>query len=152
MISTSFSLYVNATPEYSNYWGGGIGISYSGIGLSYGVKTDRDIKFASIGCIDYSSQYGATCGGGIGWTTTELFPQKANHHGFGVYVGLIGSQLEADNKLTIDRKSVYGGSLGYHYFLNGIGAKGLTLGASVAYGSRKNDNDFLYNFSIGYIF
>lgn len=152
IVTVLFVQCIKANQENMNYWGAGIGINYSGLGFSYGLKTDKDVKFGSLGCIDYSSSYGPTCGVGIGWITTDFIPQKQNKHGLGVYLGLVGSQLKIERESIIDRKPIYGGSLGYHYFFNGVNLPGLILGGSIAYGDKKNEKDLFYNFSVGYSF
>ena len=128
-------------------FGLGAGSFYSGIGINAGMQSATDIKYISVGCVSYSTIYGETCGAGIGWVSTDIFDFQTPKHGASVYVGVIGS--ESNN---YDRKAVYGGSLGYHYFFSGIADSGFNVGFSVTAGNTDDGMSIGSMFQVGYQF
>jgi hypothetical protein len=108
--------------------GAGVGIAYSGVGLNFSHISKNDIKYVSAGCYSYSSLSGSACGAGIGWIKTDLFGAKTNKHGFGAYLGTVGTEHS-----LYDDKGANGLAIGYNYFLRGIDKTGFNFGASFVF-------------------
>ena len=135
--------------------GVGMGAAYSGLGANFAVLSNTDMKYVSVGCVEYSSWYGSTCGVGAGWIITDLFNSNSNKHGVGVYVTKAGSESEAyltDNGYRFVEKQYYGAGVSYTYFTNGINKPGFNVGISAHATNAKYDekiNGFLH---VGYQF
>lgn len=135
---------VQAEEKFS--FGAGIGAMYSGLGVKLGLKTDRQLKYLSLGCLGYkhnSENRDSACGAGVGIIRTDLFAADNDKHGLGLYVGTVGSANESDPKViyglgsmtvVYEIKPVYGIGISYVYFWDGILDKGLNLGITPAIG------------------
>ncbi len=156
---------VQAEEKFS--FGAGIGAMYSGLGINVGLKTDRQLKYLSLGCLGYSrtrssdvDERDLACGAGVGIIRTDLFAVENNRHGIGLYVGAVGSERESDPKViyrpnsvmaAYGVKPVYGVGASYVYFWNGISASGLNLGITPAIGFNNGAKGSLL-LQIGYQF
>lgn len=142
LISTS-----NLKAEESYSFGVGIGVLYSGIGANISTRTANEMKYLSAGVLSYSTNHGATYGGGIGWIKTDVLHSDNNKHGLGVYLGAVGTEVTYRK-----RSALYGGALSYHYFFNGINTSGTTIGLSASYGKGKYDDGSGIMLELGYQF
>lgn len=127
-------------------FGAGIGTMYSGLGVNLGLKTDRQLKYLSLGCLAHQrsdANRDSACGAGVGIIRTDLFAADNDKHGLGLYVGAVGSANESDPKVIYEPSSItvvyeikpiYGIGISYVYFWNGIFDKGLNLGITPAIG------------------
>ena len=86
------------------------------------------MKYISAGCYSYSTANGSVCGAGIGWIKTNLFGLQTNKHGFGAYLGTVGTE-----RSLYDDKAANGLAISYNYFLRGIDKPGFNFGASFVY-------------------
>ncbi len=131
--------------EVSSY-GVGLGNSYSGLGINYGLLTETDFKYVSTGVLGYSSFSGTIYGFGLGWMKTNLFGSKTPKHGANIYVGLINDSGKYNNTAYI--------GAGYLYFFNGIRNPGKTIGFTLVNGNEVDGFELrpLLQFSFGYQF
>lgn len=143
-------LFQQAHAEEKFSFGAGIGAMYSGLGINIGLKTDRQLKYLSLGCLAYShtragdvDERDLACGAGVGIIRTDLFAVENNKHGFGLHIGAVGAAKENDPKViyrpgsmtsVYGVKPVYGVGVSYVYFWNGLSAPGLNLGITPAIG------------------
>ncbi len=74
-----------------------------------------------------------------------FFGVESNKHGFGGYIGIVGSKRK-----HLDNKPAYGIGVGYHYFFNGIKDSGTNLGFSFT--TDGSDARSTVQFQIGYQF
>jgi hypothetical protein len=128
-------------------FGIGFGSMYSGMGVNAGIKSETDLKYISVGCVSYSTLSGEACGAGIGWVTTQLFSSNNTNHGTSIYAGIVGSENDHFNN-----DPVYGVGLGYHYFFNGIGDSGTTLGLTLVAGDENHGIGMGGMLQLGYQF
>lgn len=137
--------------QYS--FGVGIGATYSGLGANFALLSKTDMKYASVGCVEYSSRYGSTCGFGIGWIVTDLFASNSNKHGFGIYATKAGHEVYATTEnVNIRENDYYGAGVSYTYFMNGINKPGLNFGISAHATNAKYDEKINGFLQIGYQF
>lgn len=129
----------------------GLGALYSGVGTNVALTSDNDMKYASLGCLAYSSNYGASCGVGLGWVKTGLI-NNDNKQGLGLYLGIVGMEKEFDDLLNKKRNNVYGGGISYNYYLNGINNNGTVVGVGYLYGSGKEEKINSVLLQVGYQF
>ncbi|TKB47411.1 hypothetical protein [Thalassotalea mangrovi] len=147
LISLNLSLVAESAAEDTFTFGLGAGSLYSGLGANVGIQTKKDIKYLAVGCVSYSSMYGATCGVGAGWVHTDIFNFQTPNHGLGIYVGIVGDQYD-----YFDRDAVYGAGVGYHYFFSGIDKSGVNLGFTATGADSKDGFDLGGMFQLGYQF
>jgi hypothetical protein len=140
-------------------FGLGIGAMYTGLGVNAAMVSPTELKYLSLGCIEYSSTYGTACGAGLGWIKTDLFDIQNNKHGLGLYVTSLGeettnSYTTSDQGTTVywHRSAVYGLGVSYSYFSNGIDKPGFTYGVSVHGSNAEFENKLGGFFQIGYQF
>jgi hypothetical protein len=136
-------------------FGLGMGSIYSGIGSNFAIISDKDMKYISIGCIEYSSNNGAECGLGLGWVNTDLFSPDNNKHGLGLYISMVGHEsntIKVNGNFETEENDIYGLGVSYTYFFNGIGNSGMNIGIS----SHLTNADYKDNYGgflqIGYQF
>jgi len=146
MASISLST-LSAQAEDSYSVGLGMGTLYSGVGVNVAMLSKHDMKYISGGCLSYSSFGGVTCGAGIGWIKTDLFDANSDNHGFGLYLGAVGTE-----RRRFEDKALYGAGIGYHYFFRGIANSGGHIGVSVTHGRGKSENGSGVIFEFGYQF
>jgi hypothetical protein len=135
--------------------GVGLGAIYSGLGANFALLSDRDMKYISAGCVEYSSMYGSTCGIGAGWIVTDLFNSNSNKHGVGVYVTKAGSESQVyldDNGFNFVENQYYGAGVSYTYFMNGINKPGFNFGISAHATNAKYDEKINGFLQVGYQF
>ena len=149
ILTNIFSTNIKAEESYS--FGLGIGPLYNGLGGNIAHISNNEMRYASAGCISYSSLFGSTCGVGLGWIKTDLFESESNKDGYGIYIGTIGSEAELDHD-GWDNKPIYGIGVGYHYFFNGIDESGSNLGISFGAGDSNNGTEHRLMFTFGYQF
>jgi hypothetical protein len=128
---------------------------YSGLGGNASLASDRDMKYISFGCNEYSSSNGSSCGLGLGWIKTDLFNSDSNKHGFGVYVSKVGQERQVsivNGTFRNDEQDVYGLGLSYTYFNSGIDSAGFNYGLSIHGTNADNENRVSGFFQIGYQF
>jgi len=133
----------------------GVGAAYTGLGANFALLSDSDMKYVSVGCVEYSSWYGSTCGVGAGWIVTDLFNSNSNKHGVGVYVTKAGSESDAyltDNGYRFVEKQYYGAGVSYTYFMNGINKPGFNFGISGHATNAKYDEKINGFLQVGYQF
>ena len=147
----------NSDKQYSI--GLGVGAMYSGIGTNLSFVTEHDLKYISVGCVEYSSINGATCGAGAGWIKTNLFGSHSNKHGFGVYVSIVGNESYTSYTTTTEgveyydhESDIYGAGVSYNYFMNGINKSGTTFGVSIHATNADFKDSYGGFFQIGYQF
>ena len=133
--------------------GVGMGAAFSGLGANFALLSKTDMKYVSVGCVEYSSRYGSTCGLGIGWIVTDLFDSNSNKHGFGVYATKAGheSYVTSEN-FDIKDNEYYGAGVSYTYFMNGINKPGFNFGISAHATNAKYDEKINGFLQIGYQF
>lgn len=152
-----FSSFLAAT-EVSNdiSFGVGLGALYSGLGANVALVSDRDMKYISAGCVEYSSRYSFTCGFGLGWIVTDLFNSESNRHGWGIYVTKAGHEskfvFDGYNTPEFIENEYYGAGVSYTYFMNGINKPGLNFGISAHATNAKYEGKLNGFFQIGYQF
>lgn len=136
--------------------GVGIGSAYSGLGANVALVSRTDMKYLSAGCVEYSSNYGLTCGFGAGWIVTDLFNSNSNKHGLGVYVTKAGHETNArieNGNLNVYESEYHGAGVSYTYFMNGIDKPGFTFGVSAhATNSDYDDSTSGVLLQVGYQF
>lgn len=135
--------------------GVGMGAAYSGLGANFALISNTDMKYVSVGCVEYSSRYGSTCGVGIGWIVTDLFNANSNKHGLGVYVTKAGHESyvsRAGDTFRIDENKYYGAGISYTYFMNGINKPGVNFGISAHATNAKYDEKINGFLQVGYQF
>lgn len=135
--------------------GVGMGAAYSGLGANLALLSDRDMKYISAGCVEYSSRFGSTCGFGLGWIVTDLFNSKSNRHGWGIYVTKAGheSNFVFDGNIArFNEKEYYGAGVSYTYFMNSINKSGLNFGISAHATNAKYDEKVNGFLQVGYQF
>jgi hypothetical protein len=147
LVASLFTLHFSTSAEEISV-GLGAGTSYSGLGANVAYVSETDMKYASAGCVSYSSNSGSTCGAGIGWIKTDLFNSDSNKHGLGAYLGIVG----VEKAFYREDEAVYGVGLGYHYFFNGINDSGFNLGVTVVAGDTADDDKFGLVLQAGYQF
>lgn len=125
-----FLFLTSADAEESYSFGLGMGTSYSGLGVNISQRSESDMKYLSAGCVGYSSIFGSACGAGVGWIRTDLFETNSNKHGFGAYLGVVGSKSKFRG-VSYDKKAKYGVGIGYHYFFSGISESGANIGLTL---------------------
>lgn len=151
---------VSSTAIADTTFGVGLGSLYNGLGLNVGLSSDTGLVFGSLGCMGaFSSRsshtngesvtrdkkFESNCGIGLGYLDVSLLP--GNQHGLGLSLGY-----------TYDTDDTAGGSEyhlmpGYHYFFNGIGQRGLTLGIGARVTRSEADSaDTGFAFNFGYQF
>jgi len=134
----------------------GAGAPYAGLGGHVAKVSDTDMKYLSLGCIQYSSLMGSACGLGAGWMVTDLFDATSNKHGFGVYaLQNAGEEIASRGEgvfaeYQFQRYSALG--LNYTYFSNGINQSGFTFGLSIHATNADYDEKINGMFQIGYQF
>ena len=139
---------VNAEESELSY-GLGIGALYNGVGINIASPTKEDLKYVSLGCIDfsYSSYVGfnTNCGLGIGYINTSIIGDS-NKHGLGLHLAV----HEDDGSNSSTQVSL---GLGYTYFLN-QSKIGWNFGLTPMYifGDSENDNKVALMFDLGYQF
>jgi hypothetical protein len=129
-------------------FGVGVGSLYSGVGVNAASRSATDLKYLSAGCVSYSDYDGSTCGVGVGWIKTDLFNSQNTKHGFGAYLGVVGSERVRFS----EDEALYGLGLGYHYFFNGIERSGTNLGVSYVAGDAESGFDSAVMIQVGYQF
>jgi len=150
---SNFSLAKDNTNDFS--FGVGIGAAYSGLGANLALVSDRDMKYISAGCVQYSSRYGSTCGFGMGWIVTDLFNSESNKHGWGIYVTKAGHESNFvfdGNTARFNEEEYYGAGVSYTYFMNGINKPGLNFGISAHVTNAKYDEKVNGFLQVGYQF
>lgn len=137
----------------------GLGSMYTGIGGNLSLMSEYDLKYVSIGCVEYSSRFGSTCGFGAGWTKTDLFDFDSNKHGFGVYISLVGHESYVGYTSTTEGvkayfhdDDIYGAGISYTYFMNGINQSGTTFGASIHATNASVESKYGGFLQVGYQF
>jgi hypothetical protein len=133
----------------------GMGAPYSGLGANFSLLSKTDMKYVSLGCTEYSSRYGSSCGFGAGWIVTDLFDYDSNNHGLGVYVSKVGEERYAtlvDGKFRYYEDDYYGVGISYTYFMNGIDKSGTTFGVSIHATNADYDARYGGLFQVGYQF
>tara|TARA_R110000772_G_scaffold28437_15_gene71711 strand:- start:6349 stop:6852 length:504 start_codon:yes stop_codon:yes gene_type:complete len=147
----------NQEQQYSV--GIGMGALYTGLGANIALLSQNDMKYLSLGCVEYSSRFGSTCGFGAGWVKTDLFNFDNNKHGFGIYASLVGSEVSVKytqsdfgNDYILKEHDYYGLGLSYTYFFNGINNSGTTLGVSIHGTNADFDSRFASFLQVGYQF
>ncbi len=142
--------------ENSLSFGVGAGAPYAGLGGHVAKVSDTDMKYLSLGCIQYSSLMGSACGLGAGWMVTDLFDATSNNHGLGIYaLQTAGEELSerTGGFFAIDKHQNYSAvGLNYTYFSNGINKSGFTFGLSVHATNADYDRKINGMFQIGYQF
>jgi hypothetical protein len=121
-----FSCSTYAEERFS--FGAGVGTSYSGVGANFSQISKNDMKYLSAGCYSYSNLSGSACGAGIGWIKTDLFEFQNNKHGFGAYLGAVGTERSRFGDQTAN-----GLAISYNYFLRGIDKPSFNFGASFVF-------------------
>ncbi|QOL25437.1 hypothetical protein LP316_14230 [Thalassotalea sp. LPB0316] len=144
-LSLLASTQINAEEQLT--FGLGLGNLYSGLGVNVGYQGENSLKYMSAGCMSYSSMYGTTCGVGAGIVKTDIFDFQTPNHGLGAYLGIVGTQV-----VRFDRKAIYGGGIGYHYFFNGIDKSGLQLGIAGVIGKEDSGTGGAMVVQLGYQF
>jgi hypothetical protein len=109
-------------------YGVGIGRSYSGLGVNYGVLSETDFKYLTTGILAYSSVDGRYYASGAGWMKTNLFDSNTPNHGANIYAGIINNDKEYNNTPYI--------GAGYLYFFDGIKNPGKAIGISFFNGNE----------------
>jgi hypothetical protein len=159
VVLSLFSISVVATEQNndSTYsFAVGAGAPYAGLGGHVAKVSDTDMKYLSLGCIQYSSLMGSACGLGAGWMVTDLFDATSNKHGFGVYaLQNAGEEIASRGEgvfaeYQFQRYSALG--LNYTYFSNGINQSGFTFGLSIHATNADYDEKINGMFQIGYQF
>lgn len=133
------------TPAFADTtFGAGFGSLYNGIGLNFGRSTNTNLIFGSLGCMGWSSSESiqssssgvtrehhsdSNCGIGLGYVSSSMFTRT--NHALGINLAYSYDTNELDGGSEVHLMP------GYHYFFNGIGKRGLTLGA----GSRLTFTD-----------
>jgi hypothetical protein len=133
----------------------GIGAAYSGLGANFAFISATDMKYISIGCAEYSSIFGSTCGFGAGWIVTDLFDSTSNKHGLGIFVTKAGheSYMNTDSlNYSIQENEYYGAGVSYNYYMNGINKSGFNFGLSAIATNAKYDQKYNGLLQIGYQF
>lgn len=155
----SFQSYATTQLNAEDYdWtlGLGIGTMYSGIGANFGLRSDTDIKYLSIGCFEYSSIYGGKCGAGIGWINSNWIIPESKHHAMSTFIGISGAErgteITSNGTFKTDSRTIYGIGLGYQYFMNGIDESGFTIGFAVVARAAEYEDKLVPAINIGYQF
>lgn len=131
----------------------GMGAAYSGLGANVALLSRNDMKYVSVGCVEYNSRFGSICGLGIGWIVTDLFDSNSNKHGLGVYATKAGHEayVTSENFIIKDNE-YYGAGLSYTYFMNGINKPGFNFGISAHVTNAKYEEKINGFLQIGYQF
>jgi hypothetical protein len=153
----AMSAFADDTNNDGTYsFGVGAGAPYAGLGGHVAKVSDTDMKYLSLGCIQYSSLMGSACGLGAGWMVTDLFDATSNNHGLGIYaLQTAGEELSerTGGFFAIDKHQNYSAvGLNYTYFSNGINKSGFTFGLSVHATNADYDRKINGMFQIGYQF
>ncbi len=137
----------------------GYGAMYSGVGTNLSFISKNDLKYISLGCVEYSSSNGSVCGFGGGWIKTDLFGANSNKHGVGVYVSLVDNESYTSYTSTTEgveyrrhESNVYGAGLSYTYFMSGIDKAGTTFGVAVHATNADHEESWGGFVQIGYQF
>lgn len=131
-------------------YGLGIGALYNGVGINIASPTEEDLKYASLGCIDfsYSSYVGfnTNCGLGIGYINTSIIGDS-NKHGLGVHLAVHEDDGGYDSSTQVSL------GVGYTYFLN-QSKLGWNFGLTPIYifEDSENYNKVALLFDLGYQF
>lgn len=139
VLCSSAALAASADDKSSPFsFGLGVGAIYTGLGVNAAMLSTTEMKYLSLGCNEYSSVHGTSCGVGAGWIKTDLFGSHSNRHGLGFYVTSLGEETTTSYTTTDQgtnqywhRSAVYGLGMSYNYFSNGISKPGFTYGVSV---------------------
>ena len=129
------------------------GAAYSGLDVNFSFLSKTDMKYISVGCVEYNSRYGSTCRFGAGWVITDLFDFDSNNHGCGVYITKAGheSYVTFENgKHRSYEGEYYGAGVSYRYFMNGIDRSGFTFGGSIHATSAEYDETISGFIQVGY--
>ncbi|QDP00400.1 hypothetical protein [Thalassotalea sp. PS06] len=155
----SFQSYANTQLNAEDYdWtlGLGYGTMYSGIGANYGLRSDTDIKYVSLGYFGYSSTYGSKYGVGIGWINSDWIIPDSKHHAMSTFIGTAGvessTEITSNGTYKSESKTIYGIGLGYQYFMNGINEPGFTIGFALVARDAEYDDKLVPAINIGYQF
>lgn len=155
----SLNCFAEETQDKDFSIGIGIGSMYTGIGANLSLLSEHDLKYIAVGCVEYSSRFGSTCGFGAGWIKTDLFDFDSNKHGFGVYISLVGHESYVSYTSTTEGvethlhdDDVYGAGISYTYFMNGINQSGATFGASVHATNASAKSEYGGFLQVGYQF
>ncbi len=126
----------------SNSYGIGIGNSYSGIGVNYGMLSEADFKYVSTGILGSSSSSGRIYGFGMGWMKTNLCGSNTPNHGANIRVGIINDDRKYSNTPYI--------GAGYLYFFDGMNDPGKVIGISFINGNEKDGFAFGLSLQFGF--
>lgn len=155
----SLNCFAEDTQDKDFSIGIGVGSMYTGIGANLSLLSENDLKYISVGCVEYSSRLGSTCGFGAGWIKTDLFDFDSNKHGFGVYAGLVGRESYFSRASTTEGievyyhdDNIYGAGISYTYFMNGINRRGATFGVSFHATNASVESKFGGFLQVGYQF
>lgn len=146
-----FSAAGNAADEYSV--GFGVGVRYSGLGLSFARITDTSMGYLSVGCLGWSSNSLAqesNCGFSVGYLSRFSFsnPNISLGVNFNVSNNRFDGQIDGSLSEVDDLEYRYGVGLNYHF--NGIGAKGLIAGISAYAHDANGRSEPRLGISLGY--
>ncbi|MGR6871281.1 hypothetical protein ACU6U9_02985 [Pseudomonas sp. HK3] len=124
----SLCLSMTVVADGSISYGVGIGRSYSGLGVNYGMLSETDFKYVTTGILAYSSSDGRYYASGAGWMKTNLFNSNTPNHGANIYAGIINNDKKYNNTPYI--------GAGYLYFFDGIKNPGKAIGVSFFNGNE----------------
>lgn len=130
--------------------GVGAGVSYNGLGLSYGFQAEDSLKYISVGCLSIakSDAFGTelNCGVGMGIVKTNVIHKEGKKHGLGVHVGATYNEYLGLNKIETFVAPQY------IYFVNGIDKSGANLGGSIVFGKFDGVSKVQVGLQVGYQF
>ena len=155
---SSFATQAEKTTNQKRFsFGLGFGSMYAGVGSNIALTSKTQLKYLSLGCVEYSSLRGSTCGVGAGWISTKLLDVNSNKHGIGFYLSLVdkdnNTRLSSEgSNYVYNTKNVYGAGINYTYFSNGINNPGFNIGYSIHL-KNSDRNDKVGSFlQLGYQF
>ncbi|QTH63233.1 hypothetical protein J1N51_10845 [Psychrosphaera ytuae] len=127
----------------------GYGALTSGVGARLSVTEGQNTAFISTGCwnVFAESLEGNACGGTFGLQSSYLFP--GNNHTFGLAYGNLDYEVDP---VTGADSTIYGVSINYSYFMNGMGESGAWIGAGYGNGSGDYKDISEVFLNIGYQF
>lgn len=129
-------------------YGLGIGGLYNGVGVNIASPTKEDLKYVSIGCIDFSynsySGWNTNCGLGLGYINTSIIGDS-NKHGLGLHLA-----VHEDGSANNAQVSV---GAGYTYFVD-PSKIGWNFGLTPIYifEDSENNDKLALMFDVGYQF
>ncbi|RUM73572.1 MAG: hypothetical protein DSZ11_05565 [Sulfurovum sp.] len=125
-------------------YGAGMGQIYNGFGGNINLSTEKEMRYLSIGCTEFSkgdySKRENVCGVGIGYLRTDILPKYLPDFFSDTTKHAVGASLSIMSNSHTDNADLLF-AYGYTYFTEGINNQGWTFGLSPTYQYSKSLDD-----------